>query len=320
MRVLLTHNRPLENDCYDGFAEWLRQHCDVLWRHWRDPLPGHDVSVCCMQDPVGKTKLKALPPGTLNTHQTGRETYYPTWRQHGIRCPDGPWPFSYDVAERRLPVLLKDLTRQMGRGYACRTAERLWDVTYTAAKFDAERYSILPLVDVRDEDGLATLHRYLVCGDRAYPVVLAKTTGWSAKASHMKRDLVSGRVDRDKFERQLEEFWDSVPHPSVAQSVAVAGLDFALVDCTVMDDGVPMMWEVNPYMNLRPAEAVGKREVWWPAFASYILQRDVPMGPRPTARAWTQNILDWQGYKMHWRSRGKGDSSRERDDSGDGGD
>jgi hypothetical protein len=339
--ITFVHNRPSDNDCYDEFAlEYLPGLATVRWVPWREAsakaLSGSDLVVCAMQDPVGRVKARAVPMPGLTPRESPygpvlnhpsrmdnarRDVAYRMWREAGIPCPPPPQPFDRDALRDRFrregaaPILLKDVTRQMGRGYLVDSLKRLDEVYFHSSRFDERKFMTLDFIDLRQHfaDGHHRLHRYLVCGDWVLPVVLAKTRGWSCKASHMHRDVVGWTPEqRADFEQELLAFWHSAVPPEITRSVSALGLDFALVDATVCPGETPgaprvTIWEVNPYMNLRPKEATGKRERWWPLFADYLLTRaGAPAGltlplPGPAdAAAYVDNVRDWKGYGTYW--------------------
>jgi hypothetical protein len=300
------HNRPHDNDCYDGFVEWLRKQGVyfeyVRWDEYRDR--GEDVVVTMMQDPVGSRKAGAVPARALNhpssMNRCVRSECYPVWRAEGIRCPGDPKRFRRE--DVTYPCLLKVIGKQMGRAFRLRNPRDLDHVVFDCATFDEDKFWIVPFVDTKFPDGYFRLHRYLVAGEEAIPVVLAKTRSWCSKASHM-RTVARGWRDEDwdSLAREFEEFQRSAAPPQVTRAVASLGLDFGLVDATLTPQG-PVVWEVNPYMNLRDAEAAGKPERWWPFFASYLTGRGFPRR-EITGLEYITRIREFRGYKPNWRDR-----------------
>lgn len=316
--VYLVHNRPRDNNCFDDFVERVGpaardQGVDLRYVYWESPWraePG-DLVACCLQDPIGPKKRAVIhhhvASGTrvLNHYNfinnALRETAYPTWAAHGLPCPAAPQAF-FEGALPPFPFIVKETGKQMGRGFLINSERRLQWLLTKSKRFRRDRFRVLKYHDIRTPDGYHTLHRYLVCGDQVKPVVFAKTKNWCCKASHMVRDVKRwDAAQRQRYRDELEAFWASTPSPQIVQSVRLLGLDFALVDTSIQKDGTPFFWEVNPYANLRPAEATGKPEVWWPMFAR-LLGVHLPVGLLDS-QAYLDNLLSWQGYKLHWRAR-----------------
>lgn len=344
MRVTLIHNRPVENNCYDDFAEAY----GYSMTHWRDAPradAGYDeIAVCCCQDPVGSVKARAIGENCLNRpsamNRVRRDIAYATWRRCGLLCPDAPKLLDLDDLPP-YPFLVKDIGKQMGKGFVIHDDSRL-DWFVSCASYREGRYFAVPYYDLRNPRGHHELHRFIVCGDRVLPGVYAETRAWSCKASHMAREIKRWeRCERLEYTDRLQRFWDfhrlSV-EDELVEAVRSLRLDFALVDCALVrapvwdcrertDDETirsrikttsddwwardvrPFLWEVNPYMNLCPKEVAGKRERWWPFVASYLEGREHP-GPGDgaydldfvDAREQVELLLNWKGYKQHWRA------------------
>ena len=305
------HNRPLENDCYDDFVKWCRleHELPLLYTHWRDDvLTGDDGTrtVCFMQDPVGKGKARRIPKDALNhpdtVNRAVRDIAYPIWRNAGLFCPGDAVPFDYGTALESLPCLLKDTGKQMGRVYFVDSEERLDWVWLEASRFNEDKFRIIPFVDTKYEDGFYRMHRYLVAGDKAIPCALSKTKSWLSKASRMSAAKKWSDEEWESFLDEWEVFWNlETVHPDIVTAVTSLDVDFALVDATHIEgEDQPIIWEINPYVNLRPSEVAGKRERTWPFMANYFFGTDIPL--QNVSRDEVKKVfMGFKGFGTYWR-------------------
>lgn len=314
----MVHGRPNDHDCFDGFAE--HYHDNVEFINWRDVgprEPGH-LFVSCIQDPVGKNRAAALmaavdaTPGAtlLNAphiaNMSQRQFLYTKWTAEGLLCPEPPKEFDYEFlkAEGNYPYLVKDLHKQLGRGYVIQNEDRLDWLYLEATRFNIDRFWSISFEDLHDENGFYVMQRYLVAGDKVLPGMLAKTKKWNCKASHMPRDIRKWtEEERTQYVEELEEFWISKPHPDILKSVRISGLDFCTVDCTLVARGkerVPMLWELNPMLNLNPSTVIGKPQSWWRFLANFLFETN-ELIYWPSAREQVRHFMTYEGGG-HWAS------------------
>ena len=327
-RVYIVHNRPNDNDCLDEFIaetsrEAARQGVYLWYCRWDEDKPtsvdeDNDVMVTFVQDPIGPRKQRVLEKFTRrfpevlnhpsNVNNARRDLAYPIWRSCGLCCPRPPENVYYDTP---LPFIAKDIGKQIGKGFLIDSDKRrewLWE---KSKRFydHPEKFRALDYIDLRAQyGGYHPMHRYVVCRDIVVPVVFAKTKNWNCKATHMTREMRKWTdAQLCQFRDELDVFWNTgfqnVAAHDAALAVSTLGLDFALVDGAIIKEGLNagrlMLFEVNPYMNLRTAANHGKREVWWPPFAK-LLGFDLPIG-KLDANAYIKELLDWKGYHLNWR-------------------
>lgn len=311
-KVFAIHNRPNENDCYDWFVRWSREREYPLEMiHWKDFNPSvvtsQDKVAVFLQDPVPHNRLKNIPDTALNAflNNADRRYAYPIWEQNDIICPPSPEPFDYFRLrkEQAFPYLIKDLTKQMGKGFVVDSVKRLDWLMTKSKKFDENDYWTLKFVDTKYSDGYYRLHRYLVCGDRAIPCRFAKTPQWNCKGSHMYEAKQWNQDELQKFISEYSLFWDAPVPSNVVKAVKLLDIDFALVDTSICErTGNQIFWEVNPYVNMFPNSSPGIQERWFPFFASYLY--DIPYVDNPVdLEAFARQAIEFKGYKKHWTAK-----------------
>jgi hypothetical protein len=309
MKVVGVHNRPIENNCFDEFVAWcIDRGLDLHYVRWSDYEDvGQDKTVCMMQDPVGRKKAGVLPDDCLNHPRYGnnavRDIAYPIWREHGINCPSPVRDFNYAelVDEAAYPYLLKDTGKQMGRTFLVKDEARLDWVAFEAKRFDWDKFKVIEFIDAAWSDGLNRLHRFLVCGERVLPVALARTKGWCCKTTNQR----STKWTNNEVESFINEWFgfylnEASHRRSILATCRSLGIDFALVDATVSEDGKDIVfWEVNPYVNLRRSAVAGKLERWFPMMANYLFETDIPEQPLHPDEI-RRVLREFAGYKGFW--------------------
>ena len=160
------------------------------------------------------------------------------------------------------PALVRPVDTHAGRGLA--RVENAAALDAYLATQDGDRFDVAPFVEYRSADGWYRKYRVLLVDGRPYPVHLAIARGWMVHyATSDTPDHAWMRAEEERFLREPAATfagWETV-FGAIAEALA---LDYAGIDCALLDDGTVLVFEADPSMLVHALdtapEAAYKRE------------------------------------------------------------
>jgi len=224
----------------------------------QDPVRERDPAMFChlgeLQEAATLEGASVVQPVEVLSNSL-REVQYEQLTRVGLRTPRvvpvGP-RFAEDLGGLSLPVLVRSAWGHGGGMLRLETEEQVarW---LQPESTGARRYVASEYVDVRDADGLYRKYRYVFFGERGVSRHLIVSRHWEVRPS-----------DRVLTDHTIAEELAYVRAPCGLHNAFDAarrelGFDIAAFDYSLDANGMPVVWEVNPYPELsRPMGRPGE--------------------------------------------------------------
>jgi glutathione synthase/RimK-type ligase-like ATP-grasp enzyme len=145
------------------------------------------------------------------------------------------------------PVVIRPVGSQAGAAFSrVETAAEL--DAYLAATSGDEFY-VMPFVDYRLKDGYFRKYRIIFVGGVPYPQHLAISQNWMVhyyNALNAQEQWI--RDEEERFLADIANVFDGPRRRALDEIARRVGLDYFGIDCSVLDDGRVLIFEIDPAM------------------------------------------------------------------------
>jgi hypothetical protein len=304
---LIVHHKSKYRGFYDAVLDWValnlpeqRGLFEVRALPWSLPKdPRHLVMIPWLQDPVEQWCLRTYEQALQLTRQCDAQNIPVVNRperlsragkfdgarlmaESGLRTPrvvriDDPDQFRKEFLNLSFPLFVRNDCGHGGGMIRADTPAEARAIPFRQFK-EPVAIQLIDLPDARD--GFYRKYRYVVAGDFGVPHHLQVSTDWITRGDN--------RVINETTRAQELAYIEApCPHHDAFQRARKAlGLDFVAFDYSLDQDGMPVVWEANPYpfLQFSRKELKYRNEAMHRTFAIlvafYFQQANLPLSPK----------------------------------------